>query len=562
MGHVFSYVFLLLAFVCVAIYVGVRDRRTAKKKLLDLLKASYGHPGGKKYPDGRYELIPRYLEEHPQKFMLDDITWNDLELDSIFQKMDITRSSAGEEYLYSVLRSPVLSEEDFAFSAAQYEYWDTHEEERLKAQVILTKLGRSGKYSIYDYLELLDDLTPRPLYKDLLCIALLFVSIGIILVNTQIGVLCLIGTLIYNMLSYYRVKGEIEPYLVIFRYILRMIRCAEALLAISSPAFEEELLYLKRHSETLKPFVRGSSVLMRGDSGVDQSPLSFLHDYLCIVTHADLIKFGRMLSHVKRQKENLDAIITEVGRIDASISIASYRKSLSQVCSPSVNRNNTEMLVSEMIHPLIEKPVPNSVEIRQPILMTGSNASGKSTFLKNVALCAVLAQTVGFVPAAKYEAPFFRIYTSMALRDNLLGGESYFIVEIRSLKRILDLEASNEAPVLCCIDEVLRGTNTIERISASTEILHLMAERGFRVLAATHDLELTELLQDLYENYHFSEAVDHGDVHFTYTLQRGPSNTRNAILLLGALGYDATVVHRATERAEHFMKTGEWREKE
>ncbi|MBE6000627.1 MAG: hypothetical protein E7239_04410 [Sarcina sp.] len=207
----------------------------------------------------------------------------------------------------------------------------------------------------------------------------------------------------------------------------------------------------------------------------------------------------------------------------------------------------------------------------------------------------------------------------MALRDSLRDGESYFIVEIKSLRRILqasghnasgynasgynasgynDLEhnasghnalehiasehdieqtsgnvpvsASEQAvftgsqqslqqiPVLCCIDEVLRGTNTVERIAASAEILRCFAGRNVLCFAATHDLELTSLLGDVFDNYHFSEEIEDGDVRFSYRLQSGPSTTCNAIALLGALGYDRTLVDSARTRADRFLAEGRW----
>ena len=147
----------------------------------------------------------------------------------------------------------------------------------------------------------------------------------------------------------------------------------------------------------------------------------------------------------------------------------------------------------------------------------------------------------------------------MALRDDLAGGESYFIVEIRSLKRVMDAASdSSKVPVLCCVDEVLRGTNTTERISASAEILLYLAEKPMQIFAATHDLELTELLQEKYVNYHFTETVEGEDVKFSYRLLEGPADSRNAIRLLRAMGYDPGIADRAQERADHYTETGVW----
>ena len=93
-------------------------------------------------------------------------------------------------------------------------------------------------------------------------------------------------------------------------------------------------------------------------------------------------------------------------------------------------------------------------------------------------------------------------------RQDLESGESYYIVEIGALKRILDVTAVKTPPVLCFVDEVLRGTNTVERIAASTQILKSLSRENVTCFAATHDIELTRLLQEEYDNYHFEEQVE------------------------------------------------------
>ena len=131
------------------------------------------------------------------------------------------------------------------------------------------------------------------------------------------------------------------------------------------------------------------------------------------------------------------------------------------------------------------------------------------------------------------------------------------MVAIKSMKRILDA-AKEEGRVLCFVDEVLRGTNTVERISASTEIMRVMAENQVMAFAATHDIELTLLLKDCFDNYHFEERMEDNDVVFEYKLLDGPATTRNAIKLLRMLGYEDVVTDRAEQRAERFLETGQW----
>ena len=146
----------------------------------------------------------------------------------------------------------------------------------------------------------------------------------------------------------------------------------------------------------------------------------------------------------------------------------------------------------------------------------------------------------------------------MALKDNVLAGESYYIVETKSLKRILD-NCAALPPIFCVIDEVLRGTNTVERIAASSVVLRELAERGAICLAATHDIELCDLLQDDYALFHFSETVTRNEMHFDYRIRPGRATSRNAINLLRILGFDDGIVDSAHQRADHYIKSGVWK---
>ena len=145
----------------------------------------------------------------------------------------------------------------------------------------------------------------------------------------------------------------------------------------------------------------------------------------------------------------------------------------------------------------------------------------------------------------------------MALQDNLQGSESYYIVEIKSLKRILE-HAKEELPMLCFIDEVLRGTNTLERIAASSQILKSLVKENVLCFAATHDLELTQILEQDYSNYHFQEEIRDNDILFNYQLYKGRAVSRNAIKLLQIIGYEKEIIEHAEWTAAHFLETGKW----
>ena len=250
--------------------------------------------------------------------------------------------------------------------------------------------------------------------------------------------------------------------------------------------------------------------------------------------------------------------------LECDVAVGAFRKSMGEDwCVPKLQEAAAGKLflcAKRLYHPLLKEPVPNSLDVRRGVLLTGSNASGKSTFLRAVAVNALLGQTVHTCAATAYQAPFYRIYSSISLRDDLEGGDSYYMVEIKAVKRILDqARQERKRPVLCFVDEVLRGTNTVERIAASTQIMKKLAGGHVLCFAATHDVELTRLLEKEYENFHFEERIEENDIFFPYKLMDGPATTRNAIALLRMLGYEEDITARAEEMAERFLSDGSWR---
>jgi hypothetical protein len=566
----------LITVVIVTAWLGFVNNRRRNAVLHSLFTRQFGAIPSKDMSPERYARVPGYYLKHRSARAIDDITWNDLDLDAVYNRIDITKSAAGEEYLYYVLRTPSLSDADATVheGAVSYFQQDDNEKIRLMMERALYDLGHTGKFSLYDYLDLLDELGERNSFREYMHFVLPFAAIAIMFANVQIGIVLLVLASIVNMVTYLNEKGRIDPYIVSFRYLLRLLKCSDRLLAVPMTDAPKDLTLdldaLRDAAGRLSGFRKGSFMLTR--EGGNGNPFDLLLDYIRMVFHLDLIKFNQMLSVAEAQRADVDRVIEIVGRIDTEISIASYRRSLSYYCTPEFitgkeNGSDIGLRATDLYHPLLEHPVPNSIEAARPILLTGSNASGKSTFLKAAALAALLGQTILTVCAEEYRGRYYRIYSSMALRDSIQAGDSYFMVEIKSLKRIVDAaraKDSPENPVLCFIDEVLRGTNTIERIAASSEILETFAKSGVLCFAATHDIELSELLAADYDNYHFeeelrdNEGTGRKDVVFSYEIHRGKARSRNAIRLLGAVGFDEKITERAKKRAQAFEATGIW----
>lgn len=563
------FVLVIFAFIIIIMLKGLWDENTRKVKFACWLHEHYGElPKREEYRPEDFERISHYYKAHQNDFSIDDITWNDLNMDNIFCQMNYTYSAAGEEYLYHMLRTPMQNNSEMEQLEKQIQFFMENEEERVKYQTYFASLGKTGKYSIYDYLNYLDTLGVRNNTMHYLGDLLIAGSLLFMFLSTSLGVVLLIASMIFNITSYFRYKKDIEPYITSFAYILRLLKSSAEIEKIHVDVFADELKVLSGERKKLGKFKAGSYILMSGERmNASSNPLEIVMDYLRMTFHLDLIKFNNMLSEVRQNIESIDMQLTISGYMEAVIAIGAYRTARKSYCVPDLTCMDS-LSIENMYHPLIANPVKNSISAEKGVLLTGSNASGKSTFLKTVALNAILAQTIHTCTADSYKGGIYRIFSSMSLRDDLSGGDSYFIVEIKSLKRILNATTEEGNKVLCFVDEVLRGTNTVERIAASTQILKSLAFRnlssqGFAsantiCFAATHDIELTHLLEKDYDNYHFEEEIIDGDVVFNYKLMDGRATTRNAIKLLSVIGYDETIIKEAEDLAESFLKSGKW----
>lgn len=565
-----EYLVLFLAFLFLGAIVfarGLWDDKKQRRRQREKLREAFGRKAVRTYADGEFHGIPRYFEKHRDGFFLDDITWNDLNLDEIFRQMNTTGSSAGQEYLYAMLRKPSFSEKELEERETLMAYFTEHEEERLRLQLLYGQMGRTGKYSLYDYLDYLEDLGERKCGLQILLDLLFLPAVALTGFSAQVGIVALLLLLICNISTYLKDKGAIEPYLISFRYILGAVSAAEKLCREKIPVLEPQQQALREILRQFKKLKREAKWGMRSMGG-GENPIGVVMDYVNMIFHFDILAFNGMLHQVRSHAEEVDALLTITGRIDALIAAAGYRESLPGWCLPVFARGSAQekgagadmpcLVMKNMYHPLLAEPVKNDITACGGVLLTGSNASGKSTFLKAAALNAIFSQTIHACCADFYQGCFFRTMTSMALRDDLGSGESYYIVEIKSLKRILEAAAEPEVPVLCFVDEVLRGTNTVERIAASTQILKSLCRPGVCCFAATHDIELTGLLQKEYDNYHFEEEITDGDIHFPYRLMPGKAGSRNAIRLLSIMGYEEELIAAAEGLAEHFVKSGKW----
>lgn len=558
MTDTLEYIILgILAVVAIIIILFVKKRR-AINKLKQNIEERWGKPPAEKYRNEDIQAISSYFinysERYDEKLLIDDITWNDLDMDNVFERINNTGSTVGEEYLYKLLREPVFEEAELNERNRLIEYFRNNPLQRQKLQLFLARLGKRRFSGVSSYFFNEEKGVSMLSLRYILQLAALLASPLVMIVSVPVGLLAFVAIFIFNMTVYYKAKNDREVYMDSLSYIVNLINYSKKIANANIPGIEEYTESLKKTSDKIKSFsVKSFYQLFYQTGDIILEPLK-------VVFLIELIAFESLLKKVFKYRKEIHHLFETLGKLDSMLSAASYRESLDYYSIPAFVEGKAAILsFKDAYHPLIKEPVPNSLTISKPVLITGSNASGKSTFLKTAAINAIFAQTIDTCLAREYSSSRFMIYTSMALKDNLSNNESYYIAEIKSLKRVFD-RIDEDIPVLCMIDEVLRGTNTIERIAASSEVLQHLAGGNCICIAATHDIELVSILKNRYGNYHFQESFHDNDIIFDYRIYPGKSTTRNAIKLLRLMGYSENVVTSAEERAEKFASEGKWEE--
>jgi hypothetical protein len=493
--------------------------------------------------------VADFFRSHNTGASLDDRTWNDLMLDDVFTHLDRTESTVGQQMLYHRLRSAPRPRSLDAFEALITRVADDPRR-REQAQVALARLHDPSGYYVHQ-LARPDALERRwwhavfPVWS---AAVVLMLSLGFIwpklLLVVVFGFVVNFGV---RIATGRRVGGEIAW----FRQVGPLLSAAHALQAVGpaeaaaiTGSMGGDLIALRR--------------LGRIARWVSRDPLTTgelfgaLFEYLNVLLLMDANALYFAARELQSRAPALLRVIEAVGEIDAAIAVASLRTGAQRWTRPRLVAPAAPTVLCDLCHPLVEEAVPNSIALAPPhgVLVTGSNMSGKSTFVRTVGVNAVLAQTIHTCFARAYEAPFYQVRTCIGRSDDLLAGKSYYLEEVESVLALVRA-SEREEPHLFIFDELFRGTNAVERIAAAEAVLAALITPGKAhvVLAATHDGELVELLCDDYAVCHFGDAIGPDGLVFDYHVTSGPATSRNAIALLRLNGAPESLVARALARA-------------
>lgn len=521
----------------------------SKTKLRQLVRSQWGKIPRQIRLDKEESLKAAWQIEkqfHDWDSEIDDLTWYDLDMQAIFELINGTYSCIGSEALYQRLRNFHFNQTDDLEELIQF--YQENPEIREKIQFHFAGLGKHDNNFTKQYIAngKKEKLGNLGLYVLLGLLPL--ISLILLVVIGPIGIFLLLGSILFNVIFYMTKKAKLETELESMRYLVQSISLANKLATIPTPRQAE----IRENSIPLKSIAKwGFSFRVKSNSEADM-----LFEYLNLAFMIPFIAYNFVITRLSKYSQEAINLWSVLGEMEVAAAVLNFRTYFPISCQPEFAEGGIK--AEDIYHPLVEYSVVNPVDWQRNTLVTGSNASGKSTYVKSIAISAILSQTINTAIAEQFTMQPGHVLTSMAVEDDILAGDSYFVAEIKSIKRLLS-QVKKGARCYCFIDEILKGTNTIERIAASSSVVTWLADYPSLSFVATHDIELTEMLKKQCDNVHFEETVteDRG-ITFDYVLKQGPSVTRNAIALLKVMDYPEKIVDQAQKEARYFDEQRTW----
>ncbi|WP_194972459.1 MutS-related protein [Aquiflexum lacus] len=530
--------------IIILVFVFYRNKQGNKKKQLEEIQSSWGKP---KLDSFDFNRISKYADTvKSEKFhRLSDQTIEDIDFYGLFEFIDRTSSKVGQQYLFRKLIEPAKIPVDPSENLIKLFTGDKHLRESI--QLELSQLNNNGAYYITTLLK--DKLLEKPKWFKLLILdVVILVSLLILSFKFPVLLLVMILFLTLNMFLHYWNKNNTLQFLRSFPQLNNLINVSKVLVKkgdeFSDKTIEGSISDLKSFQQ--KVFL----INLSSDNGI-QSELSFVATYLIELVKAfflvEVFALYRITKELESKKASIQYLFNYVGHIDTATSIASLRAGKEKTCLPKFISAKKELIVKNLYHPLIEDCVKNNLTIKdKSILITGSNMSGKSTFLRSLIINSILAQTIYTCFADEFMSPILKQFSSIRIDDDLFDGKSYYFQEVGIMASLLaQVEYADQN--LFVLDEVFKGTNTIERIASAKAILSYLNRNENIVIVATHDIELVDLLAQEYDLYHFTETVENKALHFDHTIKSGQLKTRNAIKILELSNYPADVIKEAQD---------------
>lgn len=489
-----------------------------------------------------FSHLREMMEYYPKsESMIDDVTWQDLNMDDLYTQMEETLTAQGDESLYYSLRNPIF---DPSRLSARSERIQALNKDAVERENLRNDLKRTGRLR-YDFRRSIQQDFDLSLRERLMYILgpLTTIVLTVLMIATQawnIG-LFIFFSILFNGSLHFKFTKKYEAQVDTLSYTYKLLNfCGK----YQKKDFFKNYRLEEPYAQIRKTH-KDISFIFQLES------LDFLADYLNILFLIKERRYVKVAKKLAPQADILFRLYEIVGMMDMDQGMSRFfAENKKSICTPVFLPNGSKTIVfKELIHPLLQHPIANDLEIHTPIVITGSNMSGKSTFLRTIGVNVLLAQTWNFAYAKEFQLCPLHIITSISLQDNLGEGKSYFLQEADAIRRMLELSERQHC-TLFLIDEIFKGTNPVERIASATEICLALANANTLGLVATHDLQLIPQIPS-YAPYYFTENVSKEDLSFDYKIHPGITTTRNAVKILEYLKYDSKLIEKINRRIAH-----------
>lgn len=518
------------------------DLFNRKKKRHQRLLAAWG----KRKPFRANQYFEQQLfEQKSYDFALDQQTTEDLDFDRLFSFVDRTSSVIGQQCLYERLRKGTSDQEEREQLEAAVNYYDKAEKGPILELLAHFKQDKDYIYPAMFFGEVPEVTKYRGLIRLLQLVAFACLLFGF---TYPVLWIVFVPFMAVNLYIHYQIKQQMGLFTDVFSRLSMLHAVGRDLLPLSHHQLGINAESLRAKVERLKGYVRRLKFLSvdeRMAKTEGANVLAYLMEVVKFATLLDVVIYYALLASLPDIREAAEGVYYAIGEVDVALSVLALRGGMAYYAKPDLSGSN-RLDVSGLYHPLIDEPVANDLSLdASGMLVTGSNMSGKSTFIKTLNINAICAQTLNTAFARSYSSKTWRVATSMNTSDQIAEGSSYYLKEVERIKNLLHFSEETTTPYLITIDEVFRGTNTLERVSSAKAVLDYLAKGDSLVLVSTHDLELADMLTERYGLYFFQEAVVDQALSFDYKLKPGVMTERNAISILEIAGYPAEVVAEA-----------------
>lgn len=262
--------------------------------------------------------------------------------------------------------------------------------------------------------------------------------------------------------------------------------------------------------------------------------VSAMIDYFRIFFALELFAYKMVEKTILNNLNKVKDIYLYTGYIDCLINSDWIMKNYNCCFTEFHNGEKISIDFKNLKNPFIVDGIGQSRKIDKSIIITGLNMSGKTSFMKSLALNQILATSFGFAFAESYSTQIIDVVSSICINDQLLEGKSRYYAEAERLLELKKIIKAHKS--LCVIDEILSGTNSEERIFGSTKILLDFADSDSLLVAATHDLKIAENIKDVYCPVYFDGEPQGNRIVFDYEIKDGIVSKKNGLLILKLLG--------------------------